>query len=97
MAWRIVRQPNSLLARFSDVVDNFTHLNLTEYEARELCRGYCLSEQEVRTKVRAGLEDWEPWTHGKKGNGLSRWRDCMRTIRAVHGGEAAQEVLTAIS
>lgn len=28
MAWRIVRQPNGKLARFSDIVDNFTHTNI---------------------------------------------------------------------
>jgi hypothetical protein len=35
MAWRIVKQPNGLLARFSDVVDNFTAVDMTKQEAIE--------------------------------------------------------------
>jgi hypothetical protein len=35
MAWRIVKQPNGLYARFSDIVDNFTHYNMDRNEAIE--------------------------------------------------------------
>ena len=33
MAWRLIRQPNGKLARFSEVVDDFTHTDMTEREA----------------------------------------------------------------
>lgn len=38
MGWRMVRQPNGKLARFSDVVDDFTDFDLTAEEAFVLCR-----------------------------------------------------------
>jgi len=41
MAWRIVKQPNGLLAKFSDIVDTFTNLNMTEEEALACCRETC--------------------------------------------------------
>jgi len=37
MAWRILQQPNGLLARFSDIVDGFTHYNMHEQEAVNFC------------------------------------------------------------
>jgi hypothetical protein len=38
MAWRIVKQPDGLYARFSEVVDAFTHRDMTRSEAFDLCR-----------------------------------------------------------
>jgi hypothetical protein len=38
MAWRIVKQPDGLYSRFSEVVDDFTHRDMTKLEAYELCR-----------------------------------------------------------
>lgn len=97
MAWRMVKQPNGLLARFSDIVDNFTDLDLTETEALELCKEcYDLSRQDAEEKVRAALEDWEPWTVGKQGDGLSRWRDSLKTVELIHGKEAVEEILAMI-
>ena len=95
MAWRIVRQPNGLLARFSDVVDNFTHLNMTELEAVELCSNlYNMSMPDAMQKVLAGVEDWEPWTNGEtKGDGTWRWKHDIATVETIHGEEAVQELL----
>lgn len=97
VAWRIVKQPNGLLARFSDIVDNFTELNMTEPEAVELCsKVYDLSMPDAMRKVLAGVEDWKPWTIGERGDGLSRWRDSLEKIQTVHGDEASQKVLQAV-
>ena len=92
MAWRIVKQPNGLLARFSDIVDNFTNLNMTETEALECCREYC-GINEAKRKVLAGVQDWKPWTNGVMGSGLDRWNKSLSTIKFVHGKEAVEHVL----
>lgn len=95
MAWRIVKQPNGFYARFSDIVDNFTHMNMTEDEAHTLCRGF-MGEDEARRKVRAGVEDWKPWTEENPGNGSERWDDSLETIQMVHGETGIEEVLAAL-
>jgi hypothetical protein len=96
MAWRIVRQPNGLLARFSDVVDNFTDMNMSEVEAYELCRE-SMGIEDAREKVRAGVEDWKPWTHRVKGDGLSRWADCLNSIKVIHGEREVENVKNLVS
>ena len=90
MAWRIVRQPNGKLARFSDVVDNFTHMDLTRWQAVKLCRQYMASDEAVK-KVQSGVDDIMPWGIGW-GNGLDRWNDCLETISMVHGREAVERI-----
>jgi hypothetical protein len=91
MAWRIVKQPNGLLARFSDVVDNFTDLNMTDEEALVLCREH-LGIADAQQKVLAGVQDWKPWTHNIPGSGLGRWNDCLETIKNVHGKKAVRKI-----
>lgn len=39
MGWRLVAQPNLLFARFSEIVDEFTHLNMSESEAFKMLHG----------------------------------------------------------
>ena len=39
MAWRIVKQPNGLLARFDEVSDSFTDYDMSAEEAIDLCIG----------------------------------------------------------
>jgi hypothetical protein len=74
MGWWIVRQPNGRLARFSDSVNNFTHMNLTEAEAVDVCKKY-LNINDAFYKVELGMDD----TH------LQRWTDALKRIRDVHG------------
>lgn len=86
----MVRQPNGKFARFSDVVDNFTHINLTREEAVLLCQDCGLSEDWSEVKVMSaesesvlgknGLENGPP-------DGLRRWRESIETIDAIHGIE----------
>jgi len=85
MAWRFVRQPSGKLARFSDVVDNFTHYNLTKKQAIKVAQESNLSLDEATVKVQAGVDDIKPWTTTTKGGGLSRWNDSLETIERVHG------------
>lgn len=93
MGWRIVKQPNGLLARFSEVVDDFTHYDMTEDEAIECCREW-LGRDEAEEKVAKGLRD-EPCPPfviaSGKDDGLDRYRDAVATIRLVHGDEQADE------
>jgi hypothetical protein len=73
MAWRIIRQPNGLFARFSEVVDDVTHYAMTAEQAVWCCESHGLSRLDARAKVRRGLD--EP----------SRYRAALRSIRFRHG------------
>lgn len=93
MAWRIVKQPNGRLARFSDVVDNFTDVDMSEEEAIRLCHDeHGMSAAEANKKVKAGVDDLTPWTM-TPGSGQDRWDDCLKTIRRVHGARAVTKLL----
>jgi hypothetical protein len=74
MAWRIVKQPDGLYARFADPVDHFTHYNMTLAEALRYCQDEIGLAEGMRKVQRA---DDEP----------SRWADCLETIEIVHGME----------
>lgn len=88
MAWKFVKQPNGKLARWSDVVDDFTHTGLAYKEAVFICiHDHGMTPTAAATKVAAGVEDHKPWTNGIKGSGLDRWNDCVDTIERVHGKE----------
>jgi hypothetical protein len=91
MAWRIVKQPNGLLARFSDIVDDFTHYNLTVKQAVKVCQDQSMGEAEAKQKVQNGVLDLKPWGTKPSEDGLSRWRDCLDTIKSVHGTKAMKK------
>lgn len=84
MGWMIVKQPNGKFSRFSEVVDDFTIMNMTEEEAIEECREYT-GREVAYTKVKAGIEDHVPMRHGIKGSGLDRWNYCLQEIYRCHG------------
>lgn len=76
MAWRFVRQPSGKLARFSEIVDDFTDYDLTEEEAFALCREYNLHDaEESRAKVKRGMDDLP----------LFRWKEALEVILHQHG------------
>lgn len=81
MAWRIVVQPNGLYARFSDIVDDFTHSNMTRDEAVELCRE-ALGGLDAEKKVASG-----------ESAGSVRYMDEIKTVRLIHGDSLAEERL----
>ena len=74
MAWRIVQQPNGKLARFSDVCDDFTDVDMTFGDAIDecICRG--MSVMDAIEKIKRGTE---------AGNAL--YLECLETIRTIHG------------
>jgi len=78
MAWRIVQQPNGLLARFSDIVDGFTHYNMHEQEALDFCI------------EKLGAEEGTAKVQRAKDAALTRFSEEIDTIREVHGEVAAQ-------
>lgn len=78
MAWWIVQQPNNKFGRFSDVVDDFTIMNMSEVEAIELCKKY-LGEKDANRKVQRAFKNFE------------RWDDAIETIKEVYGNNAANK------
>lgn len=90
MAWRFVRQPNGLLAVFSEVVDTFTILGMTEADAEEYAREK-MGRDDAREKVGRGLDDAIDGV--RDGDGLTRWRDALHTILLIHGTAALAKFL----
>lgn len=85
MAWRFVLQPDGKLARFSEVVDNFTHAGLTAGEALVYASRY-MSFDEAVEKVRLAVEDEK----------LKRWREALDIIRNVRGESVLRRTLRAM-
>jgi hypothetical protein len=93
MAWRIVKQPNGLYARFSDVVSYFTDLDMTRAEALQLCvAAGCV---DPRAKLEAA--DNEIDRQGSANAPLWRWRESLKIIENVHGAAAVAEFLAEVS
>lgn len=87
MAWRFVQQPNGLLARFSDVVDDFTDYNLTYRDAVRLCMvEHGMSKADAHLKAERGCAA-----------GMTRWPSEIQTIRVVHGDAVADERVKELS
>ena len=95
MAWRIVQQPNGLYARFSDVVSNFTHLDMTRAEAWQLCAAEGCTGDERHAKLAAA--DNEIDRQGCANAPLWRWRESLKIIEHVHGAAAVAEFLAEVS
>lgn len=70
--------------RFSEVVDDFTHHNLTPEDAIQLCiTEFGMEAEESINKVDRGLMDEITWQVDQRRNdGLDRWRDAMRIVGA---------------
>jgi hypothetical protein len=93
MAWRFVRQPNGKLARWSDIVDDFTHLNLSPGGAAAIClQQHGMGAAETGEKVGRAMRDERP--DGSAGDGTFRWRECLDTMRELdkHGEAEACEL-----
>jgi hypothetical protein len=84
MAGRFLLQPNGRLARFSSIVDNFTHVNMTEEEAlREAREG--MGRRDAEAAVARGV------ARGLDAEG--GWNACLETIRTVHGPDECAAVV----
>jgi hypothetical protein len=74
MSWQIVLQPNSLYSRFSEAVDDFTHMNLTRGMAWGLCRND-VGPRLADAKLLAADANHQFWI------------ESLRVIGRVHGEE----------
>lgn len=92
MSSYFLKQPNGLLARFSAVVDHFTHANLTREEAFEIAC-HDMGRRDAADKIQRALEDdhlGAPWSIA---DGLNRWREATETVADVHGAKELQRFL----
>lgn len=79
MGWRLVRQPDGKLARFSEVVDNFTHYDMTDAEAFEVCLEH-MGRRDAEAKIQ------------RANNEPGRYAEAIRIIGRVHGKAEAKKV-----
>lgn len=87
MAWRLVVQPNGKIARFSEVVDHFTDLDMTADEAVTLCiQQYTMSLDEAHVKLGHAV-------HAE----ATRWNEALDIIRAQHGESAIVDLLDTLT
>lgn len=94
MPWWILKQPNGTYARFSTVVDDFTHMNMTRDEALDVCRDY-LGRRDADEKVRRAdaEEPTDASAHrpvGVQPPPLTRWRECIDYMQALGKKRAAR-------
>jgi hypothetical protein len=89
MAWRIVKQPNGLYARFSTVVDNFTDFGMTREEALECSVKWLTEAARIEHEAAQKVEraDLSP----------ERWEAELKTIREAHGQKTLDEFLAAVA
>jgi hypothetical protein len=87
MPGRFLMQPNGKLARFSTIVDMFTHANLTEEEAFNAAFED-MGRSEAEAKVARGV------ARGVDAEG--GWNECLETIRLIHGADKCAIVLAEI-
>lgn len=79
MGWWICVQPNRKYARFSTVVDDFTHVDMSRAEALEVCRrAPGVGRYEAEEMVRHA--ELEP----------ERWEQGLAITEAVHGKYKAE-------
>lgn len=78
MANRAVKQPNGKYARFSEVVDDFTHMDCERDELLKLYAAQIGREEAIGKLDRA---DAEP----------HRFDKAIEVIRAIHGADIANE------
>lgn len=84
MPARAVVQPNGLFARFSTIVDNFTHANYTEQELWEVFRDECGVDCANGKIQRAKAEP-------------ERFEDSISDIKMVHGPLEAERMTAFLS
>lgn len=82
MGWRLVVQPNGLLARFSTVVDNFTDYDLLDHDVPDLCGNVAWLANQKIDAARANP---------------NRFKEAIELITEVHGEAEADEVRRLLS
>lgn len=89
MGWMILKQPNGYYARFSSIVDTFTHVNLTWGDAMDVCIDEC-GKLEAVGKLKRADQDADRTNNPRTGDGLNRWRECLETVELIHGKREAK-------
>ena len=80
MGWRIIKQPNGLFARFSEIVDDFTDYDMTEKDVIELCKmSYNMDDIGSQGKLQRAIDNPQ------------RWQEALEIIEAVHGVNIANK------
>lgn len=74
MAGFIAKQPNGLYCRYSSIVDNITHYNMTEEDYIELC------VERAKEEAKAVLEKAKPFSDVLK----SLYPDTKRDLRGMN-------------
>ena len=85
MSAMIVKQPNGLLARFSSVVDDMTHTNMTDQEMLDVLV-QVMGRKDALEKIQRGLDDFIK-------RGLARWHDCLEQIEVIHGKDMIKPLI----
>ena len=81
MAWFILKQPNKMFARWSDVLDNFERVQMNRQEAISCCVDHGDTVTEAREKVdRVHRRNYDP----------NVWNECISKIWKVHGRSEAR-------
>ena len=83
MPAKIVKQPNGLYARFSTIVDTFTHYDMDEWDLVEM-----FTEN-------GGLKEGRRQIH-KANSDPDAFAECIETVRLVHGKQAANNLMRKI-
>lgn len=84
MGWRFIEQPDGKLARFSEIVDSFTHWGMTDQEAIVVAISEC----------NCGLETARKKVLNARVETPERWTEALRIIRDVHGQRELDSTLT---
>ena len=80
MGWRIIKQPDGLFARFSEIVDDFINYDMTEDDVIELCKmSYNMDNIGSQGKLQRAIDNPQ------------RWDEALKIIEAIHGIDAANE------
>lgn len=93
MPSQIVQQPDGRFARFSTIVDDFTHLNCTDQEMLEVLLQEGLNNGEAWNKIVRAKLNCAHLDHAVASEPLARWNACLETIREVHGEKKVEEIL----
>lgn len=86
MGWRLIKQPNGLYARFSDVEDDFTQYNMSQEEVLQIgAEFWDVSQALLREKIGTANDDPQGFN------------EAIDVIRRVHGKDRAEEKLERLS
>lgn len=81
MAWRIVKQPDGRYARWSDIVDGFTHVDMDRDEAIEVAHQHITKNAVEEAQAKVDRADKNP----------GRWEECQELMRILAEAEREED------